>query len=404
MSNISRSKTRVTGFNDPEMDFQLIRQLGVCSASASSIGECLYLASQIDDGQPDTWVKHFEDLAIRQEQDAKHRLSKNHPISAKKLFYKACNSFRAAEYYTPCSSAKHRELGMASKRCFLAAIDLQGYYFKQFEIPFKSISLPCYLFSNQVKLADKTLIIVSGFDGTLEEEFFFRGLDALERGYNVLLMAGPGQMDVFRMHPDTYFEPDYESPVSTVLDYLQKNLNHSFNHLSLMGISFGGYFATRAAIYEPRIKALIANSPIVNLYDYLATFTQMDPCNDIPDEEDFTISDLPHIPDAEMSQQLKAQTEQLMFRFGKRSFKNTFKYMKAFNVRDELSKLSIPSLSLCGEGEGSEPLNQFNEFIAATGSDSFLFTLEQGADSHCQVGNADFANAIVYDWLDELYI
>ena len=134
-------------------------------------------------------------------------------------------------------------------------------------------------------------------------------------------MAGSGQMDVFRMHPDTYFEPDYESPISTVLDYLQKNLNHSFNHLSLMGISFGGYFATRAAIYEPRIKALIANSSIINLYDYLATFTQMDPCSDIPDEEDFTISDLPHIPDAEMSNQLKAQTEQLMFRFGKRSFK-----------------------------------------------------------------------------------
>ena len=60
MSNISRRKKRVTGFNDPQMDFHLIRQLGVSSASASSIGECFYLASQIDDGHPDTWFSTFK--------------------------------------------------------------------------------------------------------------------------------------------------------------------------------------------------------------------------------------------------------------------------------------------------------------------------------------------------------
>lgn len=104
-----------------------------------------------------------------------------------------------------------------------------------------------------------------------------RGYAELERGYNIVRVAGPGQMDVFRFYPNTYFEPDYEKPLKAVIDFLAERPDVDMERLAILGISFGGYFATRATAHEPRIKALIANSPILNLRDYLVAFIGSDP-------------------------------------------------------------------------------------------------------------------------------
>jgi len=32
-----------------------------------------------------------------------------------------------------------------------------------------------------------------------------------------------------------------------------------------------------------------------------------------------------------------------------------------------------------------------------------MFTAEEGADMHCQMGNLALSNAVVYDWLAEVF-
>ncbi|MDI1351688.1 MAG: prolyl oligopeptidase family serine peptidase, partial [bacterium] len=173
-------------------------------------------------------------------------------------------------------------------------------------------------------------------------------------------------------------------------------------HITLMGISFGGYFATRAAGHEPRIKVLIANSPILDLHRYMCSFVGMDPL-EMPDSEDFTINDLSSIPNEQMSPQLKAQTEHLITRFGQKSFKSTFSYLKTFIVDYPLPVLKIPCLALMGIDEGAEPKTQFNNFCDQTKADNYIFNNFEGAGSHCQVGNPSYANAVIYDWLDNIF-
>ena len=152
--------------------------------------------------------------------------------------------------------------------------------FEEAMLPYDAIKLPVYFMAPSPQVEKrKTLIIVSGFDGTLEEEYFMRGYPALERGYNVVHAAGPGQMDVFRFHPNTYFEPAYDPLLKTVIDFLSERPEVDMARLAILGISFGGYFATRATAREPRIKALIANSPILNLHDYLVAFIGSDPAD-----------------------------------------------------------------------------------------------------------------------------
>jgi hypothetical protein len=59
---------------------------------------------------------------------------------------------------------------------------------------------------------------------------------------------------------------------------------------------------------------------------------------------------------------------------------------------------------MLGEGEGPEPLQQFERFAdtAAGPVTKRAFTAAEGADSHGQVGNLSLSNAVIFDWLDEM--
>jgi hypothetical protein len=194
MSELERSKTRVKGFNEAEMDFQLIRHLGSCSYGGASVGECLSTAARIEDGDPLSWVTEFTKLAEHQEEDALKRVAAGHFISARDQFLKACNSYRAAEYYTYSYEPKHRDLGIKSRDCFHEAMKYVGHTFESILLPYKEMRLPVYFMAPESEVKKrKTLLIVSGYDGTTEEEYFMRGRTALERGFNVVLFADPGR-------------------------------------------------------------------------------------------------------------------------------------------------------------------------------------------------------------------
>jgi pimeloyl-ACP methyl ester carboxylesterase len=402
VNEISRGNIRIQGFEDPEMEFQLVRQLGASNYRASSIGECFHVANKIKHSDPKEWVHEFERLAEWQKKDGLERLVNGHIVSGREQLFKATNSFRAAEHYSPCSTEHHRKLGLSSADCFSIAMSNMDLHFENHSVSYNHTNLPVYFISPENDGEKRhTVMIVSGFDGTLEEEFLMRGLAALERNFNVIHFAGPGQMDVFRKYPNTFFEPNFEQVVGHIIDHFEHRNEINMNTLALMGISLGGYFATRAASHEPRIKALIANSPILDLHAYLSSFVQMDPCK-MPDSDDFSINDLPSIPDTIMPQQLKVQTEQIIQRFGQHSFKATFDYLGTFKVGDALKNLEIPALALVGSSEGGEPKKQFEQFCHYTNASHYKFNDFEGAGSHCQVGNVSYANAVVYDWLENL--
>jgi len=403
MANTIRSITRVKGFNDAEMDFQLLRQLGSANYGGASIGETLFCIARMEREDADEWVDKFLNLANNQELDAISRLHKHHYISSSEQFLKAANSYRSVEYFIHSNKPEHKQYGLKSRECFLNYLKLTTYHFQANFIAHNNQQLPYYIISpDKEKILRKTILIISGFDGTLEESFISYGIAAIERGYNVICFAGPGQMDSVRFNTRTFFEPDFERPVAILLDEIERFYKWiDLDKLALMGISFGGYFASRTACYEPRIKALIANSPIINLCSYILGFAD----NQGNDFQDFSYDDIPYIPDEIMPPSLKEQTANLLLRFGHNLMSETINYLQEFDISESLELIDCPVLALIGDGEGGEPLRQFNYFVENIKfQHSYKFTSEDGADTHCQVTNLGFANCIVYDWLDEIFI
>jgi hypothetical protein len=63
------------------------------------------------------------------------------------------------------------------------------------QIPFEHVWLPGYFMqpASTEPWPRRTVILLTGFDGTAEELYFQTGQAALERIWNVLIAEGPGQ-------------------------------------------------------------------------------------------------------------------------------------------------------------------------------------------------------------------
>ncbi|MDX9765276.1 MAG: hypothetical protein RBT79_09960, partial [Chiayiivirga sp.] len=163
---LERGRLRVAGFTNPEMEYQLLRQLGAIRYGGAALGECLGLAQQIEDGNPQSWVDAFAGAAARQQADAERRAARGHAISARDGLLVACNSWRAAEYYAAADDPRHAQYGLASRDCFLAAMRAGGHHCEEVTLSCGSLGLPAYylLPAKAGTEPGKTLMIISGYD------------------------------------------------------------------------------------------------------------------------------------------------------------------------------------------------------------------------------------------------
>ena len=112
------------------------------------------------------------------------------------------------------------------------------------------------------------VILVPGLD-PVKEELHTYGADFLRRGLAVLAIDGPGQGEMEFELPMRY---DYEVPIRYAIDYLAGRADVDASRVGLMGVSLGGYYACRAAAFEPRLRAVIANA---GAYDFSGHFERL---------------------------------------------------------------------------------------------------------------------------------
>ncbi len=130
---------------------------------------------------------------------------------------------------------------------FATAAALLDHPAEQVAIPFEGTLLPGYLFRPDNSGEPRpTLIYHGGYDSVLEEAYFAAAAGAVHRGYNCLTFDGPGQGAVLRDQHLT-FRADWDTVVSAAADYAIKRPEVDSERLALMGTSFGGFLAARAA-------------------------------------------------------------------------------------------------------------------------------------------------------------
>jgi Esterase FrsA-like len=256
---IDLQDTRVGGFN-----YEFLRTISYQASAGAELGECVAAALSIREGNFESWIDAWIRLADRVATLAETALQQGDAISARSAFLRASNYYRAAEFYAPYEDARQCAVWTRSRDCFQHAASLTSPPIEVLSIPFEQTHLPGYFVSGG-EGKRPTLLALGGFDSSGEEVYHFIGHAAAERGWHCLIFEGPGQRGALHLTPGLTFRPDYEVPVRAVLDYALTRPDVDAERLALIGYSFGGYLAPRAAAFDPRIKACIANSLVVDV-------------------------------------------------------------------------------------------------------------------------------------------
>jgi hypothetical protein len=393
------------GFRDDEFNYQLIRAMGVAEYGGSSIGECLSVAAEITDGSPRSWSHAFEQLAARVERRGRACLERGRQVSGRDQLLRASTYYRMAAYYTDGPSGASLRTGDRSQACFVDATEFFERPVETLSIPFDGGSLPGYLAhpspeaGMDVNGRFPTLIAVGGFDSSAEELYFHLGAPGAARGWKVLVFDGPGQPGCMSGDPSLTFRPDYEVPLAAVIDAVVDRPDVDPDRLALAGLSFGSYFASRSAAADSRVKALVANPPVVDMRRYIEAWAGPEIFRM---KRDIRPEDVIGVPEDLMPRQTQWGITATCVRFGVPSYHAFRDALEGYRLGDMASSIVCPALALIGDREGAEPLAQFDSFVADVAGPvtSVLFGAEDGASTHTQSDNLRLSAQVTFDWLD----
>ncbi len=405
ISSDAVNDTSMTGavFQDPGFNFQFLRTIGYASSGGADINECLDTAYRIKNADIESWYQEWNKTASRLENTADEFLAQDHNVSAREAYLRASNYYRNAGFYLDINSEDPRIIPTweKSRDCFLKAASLSDNLIRPVRIPFENTTLPGYLCLVDASGEKRPLLIVhTGYDGTGEELYFEVAKSAVERGYNVLIFEGPGQGEVIRVQKIP-FRYNWESVVTPVVDYALNQSVVDPDRIALMGISFGGYLAPRAAAFEHRVKACIANG---GLYDFNASFFQKAPPGTeemLSDENESKILDQEIRKAMNQSVEIGWVAGHGMYVFGAKTPSDYFRTVRPYTLKEVAPLIKCNMLVIDSDKDTLLPGQARPLYDALTSPKEFmLFTSEEDAGLHCQMGAMMISNERIFDWLD----
>jgi alpha-beta hydrolase superfamily lysophospholipase len=380
---------------------QLLRTLSYIPTGGADLGECLACAEKIVDGDFNSWYNEWIKLADRTYQTAMKSRSNHSLISARDAFFRASNYYRTAGFFLyklPTDFKLIHSLDL-NRDSFSKAIEYLAPTPEPIHISIGKITLPGFFYKAADDGAPRpTIIANSGYDSCHQELYFSIVKPALERGYNVLAFDGPGQGELL-IKKNIPMRHDWETVVTPIVDYLLTRNDVVPNQIALIGLSWGGNLAPRAAAYEHRLAALIADpGQFEPLQRIKAVVPQM--ANFIEQKNTTAIE--------KIFLQI-AQDRNLAFTFQAKQYVHQLPSLTdlvqewtKYNLAEAARLIRCPTLILDGENEtySKGQAKQLYDALRCP-KDYHLFTAAEGAGEHCQTGALTAFWTVAFDWLQD---
>ena len=163
---------------------------------------------------------------------------------------RAALSYHFAKFVWMLDETRHRAAADRAVAAMASAHRLLDPTAERLEIEFDGITMDGNLRRPPGADRPPLVLLIAGLDST-KEEFFAAENVLLARGMATFSLDGPGQGETGYA---STMRPDFEAPVSAALDVLGRRRDIDSRRAGMLGVSLGGYFAARAAAFEPRIR------------------------------------------------------------------------------------------------------------------------------------------------------
>jgi len=390
-------------FKDALFQAQWLRTAGHSSSGGAEIGECLAAASQIREPDAESWFTAWNSLAERVLAESETSRAKGHLVSARQSYLRAANYFRAGYTFLIGAPVDPRvvESYRRQRAAFQNAAALMVPAAEPIAVPYAGALLHGYLFrSADDRTPRPTLIVTGGYDSTAEEAYFFSGAAAVARGYTCIVFDGPGQGAAI-VEDGLVFRPDWEAVIGPVVDFAVARPEVDASKIALLGISFGGYLAPRAASGEPRLAACIADPGEFSLLEEFKSRLPAWIAREIPDGKPFVLRLLNLI----LARKMRHTTGGWGLRRGLwvHGVKSPLDYVKLtqqYTLVGRAEQIRCPTL-ICSAEDDDIGVTARQLYDALSCEKAFIaFTAQEAAGEHCEAGARSLFNQRAFDWLD----
>ncbi|MHA1947336.1 MAG: alpha/beta fold hydrolase [Candidatus Hodarchaeales archaeon] len=311
---------------------------------------------------------------------------------------KAYAFYRFTEFFT---SPSDKDKGCNYKKFIELFYSMAGISdVQRIEVPYDDYFL--HTLHLKPKSEIKGQIVWFGGGDSVVEDFLSIAYYFMNNGFEIYLFDGPGQGEAIYKY-NKPFILEWEKPVKTILDYFE------LNNVTLIGTSFGGWFVLRAAAFDDRISRIIAFNIIYDYFEcFLAKKSRL---------VKYSFKFLLKIRAGKIINFIirKQMSKDIMIEWlvnfgsyvnGVDSPYEYFKRMELFNVKNYFpSRITQNVLLLAGENDHFVPPEllekQRSVLNNARSITTRLFTKEEQADLHCQVGNMQLALDVMLKWIKE---
>ncbi|HVX19611.1 MAG TPA: alpha/beta fold hydrolase [Acidimicrobiales bacterium] len=379
------------------------RALGYAPYEGAEIGECLAVADQITSVDATVWYDRWHELADRVHEAAVRSETSGDIDAARAGFLRASNYYRSAGVFLLGAPVDERlrDTHRSEVAAFRRGVALLGVPAEIVEIPFGSFRLPGYfLRPSRDGAPRRTIVLTGGYDGTAEELYFTSGAAAVARGYNVVAFDGPGQGSMI-VDQGVPFLPDWESVVTPVVDWLLARPDVDPARIALMGLSFGGYLAPRAATKEHRFAACISDCGPYDLFETAVARIPGVLGRQLPHGNRIALGLLRRVLRIVMGKPTAGWAlRRNVFVHGLTDPLEFFRIAPDYSLEGREAEITCPTL-VCGAEHDDLSANAPRLYDALTCEKSYVqFLAADGAGDHCESGARPLFNQTAFDWLD----
>ncbi len=250
-------------FDDSEFDYQVQRTIAKAAYGCADIGEVFAICARITPLDYDSWYAQWYAAGESNQQLAQREAARGNVFSATQAYLRASEYFRSAYFFTrrDIGGAPLQRAWRGQRETFRQAMDHLPVSAERVQIPYQDVHLEGYLYRSpgaDPAAPAPTVLIPCGYDSTPEEIYSLGAVEAALRGFTCVTFSGPGQAEMLYEH-GIGFRPDYEAVIGPVIDFALARPDVDAERIALIGRSFGGYLAPRAASKEPRLTAIAAD-------------------------------------------------------------------------------------------------------------------------------------------------